>query len=56
MSLIDASNTCPHFLKIDKQIKEQLIQKTVKNFILELKQNPDTEIDINQIIRSFTTT
>lgn len=54
--LIDASNTCPHFLKIDKQIKEQLIQKTVKNFILELKQNPDTEIDINQIIRSFTTT
>jgi glutamyl-tRNA reductase len=52
-TLIEFSKYCPHLTKMDEAAKDELVNKTIKSFILNLKQDNNMELDSEKVIEKF---
>jgi hypothetical protein len=51
--LIDASKGCPHLAKMDELAKDELVNKTIQTFVVNLKKNKSLKFEPNEIVDKF---
>ena len=52
-TLIEVSRYCPHLSKLDPEVKDELVNKTIQAFVLNLKQNKDFEFEPEKVVEQF---
>lgn len=51
--LIDASKGCPHLAKMDELAKDELVNKTIQTFVVNLKENKSYQFEPKEIVDKF---
>ncbi len=51
--LVEASKKCPHLAKLEEDVKDELVKKTIQTFVLNLKQNKIIKFEPEKIVDKF---
>ncbi|HXC04843.1 MAG TPA: glutamyl-tRNA reductase [Bacteroidia bacterium] len=51
--LIEASTGCPHLATLNIKVREELVKKTIQNFVLGLKENAEVKFEPEKIVNKF---
>ena len=51
--LINASKRCPHLAKMDEKVKDEMVNKTIQTFVVNLKQNKNLILEPKEVVDKF---